>query len=228
MKRREALKPLPDFKVCCRCLIEKPKDCFRVRVQDKKYRYLNATCRQCDNSIAKELTKKRSPEQKAKNAARTRAYYAARRDEHNAKQKEKRKTPQYKAYMKEYRRRRKEIIHEQEVITKRRYHEKNKNPITDKYVINRLGQEGIKNPTQEEIELRRAKILIHRIKQKIDKKMIGVSKVCSICKIETDLSQFWKVAKNSKKRVSFCKACGADKNKKQKDERHSKFKKSLI
>lgn len=84
---------------------------------------------------------------------------------------EKRKTPEYKAKMKEYRENNKQKIYQQEVITKKRYHEKNRDAVTDEYVIGRLIQQGYKREecTPELIELKRVKILKKRLKNKIAK-----------------------------------------------------------
>lgn len=162
----------------------------------KGLKYYNSNCIACDNEVAKEyyLKVKDNPEFKEKNRRRQKEYadknidqikerrqtteyrakhlkwekgrYKRKRDEINAKMKIKRQTPEYKAMMKAYRQRNKEKIHQQEVITKQRYHEKNKKPITDKYVSNLLRTQGIKI-TPENIEIKRGQILISRIKDKV-------------------------------------------------------------
>lgn len=196
------------MKICGRCHIEKEDSGFRVRMRDRKYPYLNSICRKCEAEIALvyHREKRKDPYYKAKNAAKTRAYYAARREEHNAKQREKRKTPEYKAYMKAYRERRKDIIREQEVVTKKRYHEKNKNLVTDKYVICRLRQQGIDNATKDHIEIKRAEIIMARIKKKISGKEVGVMKKCTTCLQEKDRSCFYPI-KGTNKVTPSCRKC---------------------
>lgn len=223
------------MKVCSRCNIEKDDSEFRMR-HDKRNGgsfYLNNTCKKCDAEITRLSYRewRKTPEGKKINRERAKAYYKRERDKVKRKMKQKRQTPEYKAKNREYRNRNKEKIHGQEIITKKRYHEKNKKQITDKYVKQQLRQDGNYNPTPEEIEIKRSKIIIHRIKEKIDSQKIGVAKICSVCKEEYDLSQFWRKARNSKKRVSFCKACGSVKNQEQKNkrnERHSKPAQSFV
>lgn len=219
------------MKFCSRCHIEKPESDFRVRVEkrsDPPFSYFNNTCRACDAEITRAAwaEKRKTPEGRKKNCESARKAYRKRREKVKAQMKKKRQTPDYKEKMREYRRKNKEKIFSQEVATKKRYQEKHKSQITDKYVIGKLREQGNLNPTEEEIEIKRAKILIHRIKEKIDSQKVGVSKVCSVCKEEYDLSQFWRTAKNSKKRVAFCKACGSEKNEQQKIKRHERYSKS--
>lgn len=254
--RKRLESELPASKVCTRCKSDKPKADFRVRLDKGKYWMINPTCRKCDSEIAaeyynrnkdklefKEKNRKRAKEYTEKNCDQIKerrrdskylakhnewekARYVRKKDQIKAKSKEKRKHPEYKKKMREYRQKNKEKIFQQELATKRRYHEKNKKGITDKYVRNQLRQVGNLNPTPEEIEIKRAQILIFRIKEKIDAQKVGVTKVCSVCKEGYDLSQFWRTAKNSKKRVSFCKACGSIKNQEQKNKRNERHSKS--
>lgn len=167
--------------------------------------YRNANCKKCDAVIAAGYYHKRKddPEFKAKNVERVRKYYKANidtikerkhtkefREKHAkwnmdsyhrvkdvvaAKMKVKRQTPEYKEKMRAYRERNKERIYQQEVITKKRYHEKNRDTISDKYIINQLVNQGygtkeqvIKNPDLMEFE--RAKILLHRLKNQLHAK----------------------------------------------------------
>lgn len=221
---------ISDKKICSRCHIEKGKEHFRIRMEKRAtppFRYLNNTCRACDAEITRLTYKewRKTPEGRKINQERARAFYKKWKDRIKIKMKEKRKTDEYKRKVKAYRMRNKEKIAKQEVITKRRHHEKNKEQISDAYVLQRLKQDGNNNPTAEEIEIKRSKILIHRIKQKIEAKKIGRTKICSICKQEYDLSQFWRTNRNSNGRVAFCRACGSIKNQEQqkkRDERHCK------
>lgn len=205
-QRKRTIDELPDKKYCTRCKEEKLKDEFRIRVDKSGSVIINPTCRICDGVIAKEYyaNRKDDPEFKKKNAERAREYatknsdqikktrqsdlfkkehsgwenkrYHRKRDEINAKAKVRRQTPAYKKMMKEYRQRNKKKIATQEEITKRRYHEKNKNSITDKYVKNLLRTQGNRNPTAEQIEIKRGEILLARIKKKIKNGSEGVNK----------------------------------------------------
>lgn len=164
--------------------------------------FYNSSCKVCDNEIAKAYydKKKFDYEFKKKNRQRVKEYqeknfeeirlrkdnpeykkkknewelgrYYRKREEINAKQREKRKTPEFKAYMKAYRERRKEIIYQQEVITKKRYHEKNKTRLTDRYIVNLLRTQGYGTPEElfknkELISTKKTKVLIARIKKLI-------------------------------------------------------------
>lgn len=162
------------MKTCTRCKISKQDEAFRKRFsryKDKKYFFLNSTCRECDKELALDYYwKHRTPERLAKNAARTKVYNAARKTELKEKRRQKRNTPEYKKYMKEYRERRKEIIFKQEVVTKKRYHEKHRDAISDKYVTAVLRSNGEQNPNPDRIEIKRVEILKKRIRLEILKK----------------------------------------------------------
>src|ERR1035437_8975402 len=188
------------MKICNRCKVPKEDDDFRVRIsKDKKYSFLNNTCKQCDNELAHIYYNKHKDEVafKNKNSERVRRYaqsnveniklrhktseylkkhnqwakkwYYKMKDVINAKAKTKRETPEYKAYVVAYRERRKDRIYKQEVVSKKRYHEKNRDAITDRYAINLLRTQGYgtveeieNNP--ELIEIKRSEILLSRIK----------------------------------------------------------------
>jgi len=162
---------LTEKKVCTRCKNEKVAKAFRVRVKNGNS-YLNSTCKKCESELAMicHNKKKNDPEFKKKNAERSKKYVIEHSDEVRAKRKTYRQTPAYKKMMKEYRQRNKHKIYLQEIVTKSRYHEKNRDPITDKYVINILRTQGIRNPSPEVIEIKRSQILLARIKKKINKK----------------------------------------------------------
>lgn len=116
--------------------------------------------------------RRQKPEYKKKHAALNMKSYYRNRDLVNAKQKFKRQSPKYKAMMKAYRQKNKAKIHAQEVITKRRYHEKNRDAVTDTYVKGLLmTQTGIARneiPPQL-VKLKKIQILGERIiKQKLN------------------------------------------------------------
>lgn len=165
--------------------------------EDASYWYINSTCKKCDAELTRIYYNKRKhdTEFRAKNAARSREYcnknfeqirlkkdspkwkkkksewennrYHRKKDEIAAKNKIKRQTPEYKAMMRAYRKKNKEKIYNQEVITKRRYAEKHRDNITDEYVIRMLIGEGV--ATRESLKLhpeliqaKRIQILIKR------------------------------------------------------------------
>lgn len=164
--------------------------------------FLNSTCKKCDAALAKKYydKKKNDPSFKERNILRVKRYTASNFDEIKrrrklpeylkkhagwalkryykvkdfvaAKMKVKRQTPEYKAKMAEYRKKNKEKIYQQEVITKKRYHEKNKSLLTDKYIINLLKTQGATAITPDLIELKRVKVLKHRIKIELLKKKL--------------------------------------------------------
>lgn len=158
--------------------------------------YYNSTCKYCDAEVARAYYQKvkDDPEFKKKNQQRARAYteknldqirlrrdtpefkkkknewelkrYHKKKDEINAKLREKRKTAGYKKYMKAYRKRNKAKIFKQEVITKKRFHEKNRDAVTDTYCINLMRAQGIEI-TPQTIEIKRTQILLSRLKDKV-------------------------------------------------------------
>lgn len=216
--------------------------------------FLSQYCRKCESELARIYydKKKDDPEFKKKNSERTKLYaqknvdeirkrrklpdfkkkhanrenkrYHRNKDWIADKMKKKRQTPEYKQNRKNYIEKNKEKIAKQEIITKRKYHEKNRDALTDVYIINLLRNQGTVNPTAEQIELKRAKILIKRIKEKVGSSKTGKTKQCSICKNTLDLCEFWKNKKSPDKKAPFCKYCGKQKNdqNKLKYERHNK------
>jgi hypothetical protein len=69
--------------------------------------------------------------------------------------------------MRAYRKRNKDKIHNQEVVTKKRYHEKHRDNVTDEYVIRQLITQGVATRDSlrshpELIEAKRIQILIKR------------------------------------------------------------------
>lgn len=159
------------MKVCSRCHIDKEDECFRVRKENRRgcCTYLNNNCIECERELKREYDKnvKLRPDYPAKHAAWNLKNYHKNRDKFIKKMKERRTTPEYKAYMKAYRERNKEKIREQEIITKKRYQEKNWSELSDVYVINQLVSQGVADKelllqTPELIQLKRVQILIKR------------------------------------------------------------------
>lgn len=161
------------------------------------FSYLNNECRECDKERAAVYYAKRKddPNFKRKNAERSRQYiksnsdqirqrrtteqykkkhavgnmnsYYRVKDRVAARMRVKRQTPEYKSMMKSYREKNKSKIHEQEKITKRRYHEKHRDALTDEYIINQLKSQGVADENILEkcpqlIEAKRIQILIKR------------------------------------------------------------------
>lgn len=162
------------MKVCSRCKKRKRDNQFRFRY-DKRGRgskalvYLNNTCRKCDSEIQNKnyFKNKDNPEFRKKWVDKSREYYYAHKEEIKEKMRLKRQTPEYKAMMKAYRQKRKDIIREQEIITKKRYHEKHRDNLTDTYIIRQLANQKIADKHDlvnhpEIIEAKRLQILIKR------------------------------------------------------------------
>ena len=165
-------------KICSRC--KKPKSikkCFRFRVDNRRkppLKYYNNVCRDCEREDSKRYYKKESSTEAGRkkiNASALKRYHERYRDKQLVEMKKKRGTSKYKKYIKSYRERNKEKIARQEEITKRRYHEKNRDKVTDKYCENLLRTQGVRSEqiTPEMIELKRSQVLLSRIKEKVNK-----------------------------------------------------------
>lgn len=171
---------LPSEKICTGCKNKKGKDQFRIR--DKKYKgesryYLSPRCKGCENEEQKIRYLKIKDDLlfKKKNHQRAKDYCKKNKTRIKQKNSIKRQTDKYKTYVKEYRKKNKAKIQQQETVTKNRYHSKNRDPITDKYVIRQLISQGYGSKEQvmgdkELIELKRIQILNKRIKMEIIKK----------------------------------------------------------
>lgn len=164
------------------------------------YQLLNSTCKKCDAELSREYynrikdnpdfiekNRKRGLEYRNKNydeiaKRRKTAEYLIKHNSWEKKRYEKysdfinersrlrRKTKEYKKSMKEYRKKNKDKIYIQEVVTKKRYHEKNRDLITDKYCLNLIrSNEGFTKGeiTKEMIEVKRNQILLWRIRMEI-------------------------------------------------------------
>jgi hypothetical protein len=170
---------------------------IRKETRKGGFTYLNNECKECDKERAAiyYAKMKNDPDFKKKNCERARSYtnrniekikirkqtkeflakhnkwnkdsYHRMKDVINAKMKVKRQTSEYKEMMKNYRAKNKEKIHKQEVITKRRYHEKHRDGLTDEYVIRQLVTQEIADREilkihPEIIEAKRVQLLIIR------------------------------------------------------------------
>ena len=170
MKTAEELQSVD--KCCKRCKVVKSGTNFRIRTEARRgghFKYLNNTCRECDNKITRERwnTIKDRPEEIAKNRKRSNEYREKNKEKVLEKNKIRRQSEYHKVNRRKYIERNKEKIYAQEVITKKRYHEKNRDAITDKYAFNLLRTQGIidkdiakKHP--EIIEVKKAQLLLQR------------------------------------------------------------------
>lgn len=157
-------------KVCSRCQELKGPESFRIR-EDKRIgrecKYLNNTCRQCDAAYSKARWDKIKylEEEKLKNRARARRYAKDNWDVVREKDQARRQTPQARAVRAKYREANLEKIQAHEAAAKWRYHIKNRDQLTDAYIINRLMQ---KSPLAKNeippalIELKRIQIQCER------------------------------------------------------------------
>lgn len=162
------------MKVCSKCKCEKDDSEFRVRFsirKTKKYFYLNPTCKKCDSKIALDNYKKKinNPKYKLKILEQSRIRYHKHREVRIENARKYRITTSAKKNRKQYIEKNKDKIYQQEVLCKRRYHEKNRDEISDVYCISRLRQQN-KDITPENIEIKRVEILKKRIKIEILKK----------------------------------------------------------
>ena len=171
-KKRKQIYVLPENKECSHCNILKPKDEFRTRWErrvEPAFPYLNNTCKKCDTELTHlaHKTRRKTPEGKEKNRKWAKASYYNRRQKAIEYMKKTRQTEEYKKRRKDYIEKNKSKIYKQELITKRRYHEKNRDNLTDVYISNQLKSQGV--ASQEIIELcpqlieaKRLQILIKR------------------------------------------------------------------
>ena len=165
------------MKVCAHCQIEKDESFFGHKCDKRRnppLHYLDNVCNECRAARQRERTRKerQTPEGRAKHNFWTNESHKRNREKNLAKMKERRATPEYKAYMKAYRERRKEIIYQQELITKRKYFDKNRDSVSDEYCIQKIKEQQKitrENITAEMIERKRIQILIKRLRNNIAK-----------------------------------------------------------
>jgi hypothetical protein len=178
-RRKKGIRPLkrkaesiPETKVCSRCQSEKPKTDFRIRTDKRSepaFTYLNNTCMKCDADIQRERHRRQraTAEGRQKHNDQAKTFHRRHREKVLSIGKQKRQTPEYKEKMRAYRKRNKDKIHNQEVVTKKRYHEKHRDNVTDEYVIRQLITQGVATRDSlrshpELIEAKRIQILIKR------------------------------------------------------------------
>lgn len=160
------------MKLCSRCKIEQPEYNFRFRYEkrgkySKQFKYLNNTCRKCDVEIQNKnyFKNKDNSEFISKWREKSRKYYHSNKEKcaekakiYRSKNKDKRK-----AYDKDHA----EKISSQHKIAAKRWHEYQRDNVTDVYCVNLIrsqngGKEKCKSITKEMIEQKRIQILIKR------------------------------------------------------------------
>ncbi len=124
-------------KVCTCCKILKSSDKFRIRTRDH-YKYFEPKCKECEIEYNRKYLKVNKEKLKEKAKIRGNKYHYDNREKILKQMKERRSTPEYKKYMKEYRLKNKEKIKQQELICKDRYFVKHRDGLTDSYVIKLL------------------------------------------------------------------------------------------
>lgn len=157
------------MKRCNRCNKTKSDDSFRIRYEKRKgnFYYLNNTCRKCDSELSTiyRSSVKDNLDWKQKNRERSNKYRLDSIDIVRERTQARRQSKAYKEYRKKYIQKNKNRIMKQERICKRRYHEKNRDALTDTYIINRLTQ---KSPLSKNeippalIKLKRLQIICKR------------------------------------------------------------------
>lgn len=126
------------MKICSKCNIEKDYSEFG------RWKH----CKTCLAKIQRERTIKErlTPEGKEKHNKWANEFYKRHRDKCVLYMRKRRKTKDYKEKMHSYRKQKKDIIYNQEVITKKRYHEKNRDTISDRYIVHLLSTQGYGKP----------------------------------------------------------------------------------
>ncbi len=156
------------MKTCTKCGDPKPDDRFRTRTKGK-YTWIFGKCMDCEakEQRARNEIKKQDTKQKQIWRERAKAYRNKNKEEYNAKQREKKKDPKHKEYMRKYRKENAEKIAADHKIVARRFHEHNRDNLTDTYITNKLTNDK-KHPfpkhliTPEMIEVKRLQIQILR------------------------------------------------------------------
>lgn len=148
------------------------KACSRCNVEKNSGQFYPSNQRVCKNCLATQMRErylkiKDTPEYKRKHAAQNKAIYHRDKEKFNKRQKIYRDSEQGKATRKKYIEKNKEKLYKQEFITKKRHRDKNKEALSDTYAVHLLKTQGNKTPTQNDIEIKKAKVLLSRIKKKI-------------------------------------------------------------
>lgn len=143
----------------------------------------------------------------------------------NERQRIRRQTPEYKAYMKEYRKRRKNIIYEQEKITKRKYQDKHRDNVTREYCFRLLKSQGI-DVNEETLTEKQVRVIIDRIMNRLSELEKGTFRTCIMCNKSKSIKLF-KHGENYA-RINTCNKCNYKSQKKRKYERYKRIKEPSI
>lgn len=158
-------------KLCTKC--GKPGK-FRIRT-DKRCNpvsiYEQIVCMACEATEQRERSRiyRSTEEGRKKHNAHANKMYQKHRDKIKKKMKAYRDSKHGKAVRKAYIEKNKDKIFKQEQVTKLRYHEKNKNAITDKYATNLLKTQGATVIDKDAIAQKKKQVATHRIKELIRK-----------------------------------------------------------
>lgn len=165
-------------KNCTNCKKDKDVTDFRLRHDKRKgnYYYFNNHCKECENEKQKEYYEKAKNNEnfKIKNRKRVKKYIEKNIDIVKEKTKKRRLGNKYRENRKQYILKNKDKIYEQEKICKLKYHNKNRDELTDKYIVRlilqktNLRKEDILN-CPKLIEVKRKQIqLIRKINERIN------------------------------------------------------------
>lgn len=148
--------------ICSKCNIDKNVDDY--------YKSNKWVCKSCLSAQRKDryLAVRDTEEYKKKHAAQNLNHYHKCKDSHKARQKKYRESENGKEVRKSYIQKNKEKIYSQESVCKKKYHEKNRDSVTDQYAANLLRTQGVRNPSNEQIEIKKVKCLISRVKKKLN------------------------------------------------------------
>lgn len=153
---------------CKACERKRQKEYYNTHKDNHEFKKKNiaSTKAYAEKSFEQIRIRKDNPEYKKKKAAWELNRYYRNKDRISARLKIKRQTTAYKENRKRYIQENKEKIHQQEIITKRRYQRKNVDGLTDKYIIRNLVDSGIDKEiiikAPELIEAKRFQLLIKR------------------------------------------------------------------
>jgi hypothetical protein len=161
-------------KQCTGCKTIKAISDFRLRLDKRSgKKYPNSTCRDCDAVAARKYRESvRGIEDiEIKNRERAKDYYYENIGIVREKAQARRQEESYKQNRKKYIQKNKEKIIAQEKVCKERYHQKNRDELTDVYVGSKItSKTGLSRNEipQELIELKRAQLELQRSVKKIE------------------------------------------------------------
>lgn len=139
---------IPEFKECGKCKIIKPKEDFRVRLEkrgSRSFQYLNTTCRICDAAYTRNYhhVRKDDPLYKKKNCDETKAWAAKNPDKIKARWQKNKYDAAWQVRLKNWRINNKERVKEKHRVPAREWSRKQKDGVTDHYILSLLHKTGI-------------------------------------------------------------------------------------